>query len=183
MGRRKEDALESPTYIPKISDVSRKIAGRRLKSLDCDVPHFMRDIKCRTSQPLAPIPINEDKLNASSDSSDTNEAFLEQLLSPKLSERSLKLSKDKNFSLRTGKMAKSDVLLDDNIFTFKPKVSTASAKIVENLGTDFMARQQQHLERQKRHVSGKCNSEMLKTFWTCQLFDVILKSSAVQTIR
>jgi hypothetical protein len=34
---------------------------------------------------------------------------------------------------------KNDVNLDDNIFTFKPKVSSASAKIVENLGTDFMA--------------------------------------------
>jgi hypothetical protein len=34
---------------------------------------------------------------------------------------------------------KNDVNLDDNIFTFKPKASSASAKIVENLGTDFMA--------------------------------------------
>jgi hypothetical protein len=47
----------------------------------------------------------------------------------------------------------NDVNLDDNIFTFKPKVSSASAKIVENLGTDFMARQQQHIERQRRNVS------------------------------
>ena len=42
---------------------------------------------------------------------------------------------------------------DENVFTFKPKVSATSVKIAESLGTDFMSRQQQHLEKQKRHVS------------------------------
>lgn len=45
------------------------------------------------------------------------------------------------------------VQLDENVFTFKPKVSSASAKIAESLGTDFMSRQQMHLEKQKRLVS------------------------------
>ncbi len=44
-------------------------------------------------------------------------------------------------------------IYDENIFTFKPKVSAASVKIAESLGTDFMSRQQQHLEKQRRNVS------------------------------
>ena len=43
--------------------------------------------------------------------------------------------------------------LDQAVFTFHPKVSSASLKIVENLGSDFMTRQQQHIERQKKIVS------------------------------
>lgn len=43
--------------------------------------------------------------------------------------------------------------LDESVFTFRPKLSTASAKIVENLGSDFMTRQQQHIDRQKKLVS------------------------------
>lgn len=42
---------------------------------------------------------------------------------------------------------------DDETFTFKPKVSAQSKRIVENMGTDFMERQQQHLEKQKKLVS------------------------------
>ena len=37
-------------------------------------------------------------------------------------------------------------------FTFRPKVSVQSTKIAESLGTDFMSRQQQHLEKQRKHV-------------------------------
>lgn len=48
---------------------------------------------------------------------------------------------------------KHPVLLDSNVFTFRPKVSSASVKIVENSGTNFMARQQQHIQRQRKHVS------------------------------
>jgi hypothetical protein len=50
-------------------------------------------------------------------------------------------------------LAPKGVQLDENVFTFHPKVSSASAKIAENLGTDFMERQQMHLEKQKRLVS------------------------------
>ena len=54
-----------------------------------------------------------------------------------------------------GKVAKSarrPVFTDKEIFTFSPKVSSKSVKIAQSLGTDFMSRQQQHLERQKRNV-------------------------------
>ena len=53
----------------------------------------------------------------------------------------------------------------DDVFTFSPKVSTKSAKIVESLGMDFMSRQQRHLEKQKQNVRG----QVFKTF--AQLFD------------
>ena len=43
--------------------------------------------------------------------------------------------------------------LDESVFTFCPKVSKASRKIAENLGSDFMTRQQQHIDRQKKLVS------------------------------
>ena len=44
-------------------------------------------------------------------------------------------------------------LIEESTFTFKPKVSPQSVKIVENLGGDFMSRQQQHIDRQKKYVS------------------------------
>lgn len=49
--------------------------------------------------------------------------------------------------------AAARMLEEENIFTFKPKVSPQSVKIAESLGTNFMSRQQQHLERQRRFVS------------------------------
>ncbi|XP_064605541.1 tubulin tyrosine ligase 3-like isoform X2 [Liolophura sinensis] len=39
---------------------------------------------------------------------------------------------------------------NEGLFTFKPKLSLTSTRIVENMGTDFMARQQNHLEKQKK---------------------------------
>ena len=42
---------------------------------------------------------------------------------------------------------------DQNAFTFKPKASPHSVKIAESLTTDFMTRQQQHLEKQRKLVS------------------------------
>ena len=44
-------------------------------------------------------------------------------------------------------------LVEENTFTFKPKVSPQSVRIAENLGSDFMSRQQQHIDRQKKNVS------------------------------
>ncbi|XP_074644662.1 tubulin tyrosine ligase 3-like isoform X2 [Tubulanus polymorphus] len=41
---------------------------------------------------------------------------------------------------------------DENPFTFQPKVSSASVRIVEGLGSDFMTRQQQHIEKQKKNL-------------------------------
>ena len=40
-----------------------------------------------------------------------------------------------------------------NAFTFKPKASPHSLKLAESLTTDFMTRQNQHLEKQKKLVS------------------------------
>lgn len=50
-------------------------------------------------------------------------------------------------------MSEITASLNESVFTFHPKVSTASIKIVESLGTDFMSRQQKHIERQKEIVS------------------------------
>lgn len=72
---------------------------------------------------------------------------------PKLNEQSIKLAKE-----RTARLITSD---DDNkefsrnselqkIYTFKPTVSPASIKIVQNLGTTFLARQQLHIERKQK---------------------------------
>lgn len=150
----KDNVSKNYAFIPKISEASRKIANRRLKTIDATVPHFMRDIKCRTIEPLAPIPTNSDKPIVTEDKAEDpkdQEPLVEESVSSKPQETNV--NKPSVYNLRTGKMtAKSDVFLDDNIFTFRPKVSTASQKIVQNLGTDFMARQQQHLDRQKRNI-------------------------------
>jgi len=175
MGKKKRDDNGDYSFQPKISNASKRIAARRLESLDYGgLPHFMRDIKCRSRDPLAPIPPNPNKSKQSADiltesrgdSSDSintkEEPLFEKTL---LSQNTLRFKYDKpgySLPLRTGIMgSKSEVLLDDNVFTFRPKVSTTSVKIVESLGTDFMSRQQMHLEKQKRHVSkhGKRNNK------------------------
>ena len=58
-----------------------------------------------------------------------------------------------NAMSKNGYVPPRSLQLDENVFTFRPKVSSASAKIAEGLGTDFMSRQQIHLEKQKRLVS------------------------------
>jgi hypothetical protein len=158
---------EALAFIPKISKTSRKLASRRLESLDTHhtggvpTPHFMLNTRTHTREPLAPIPTSQsvgpdENRSAQLTSNDSvNDFSIEQ----KASFQKEKLFKDKVDSksnpetFRSNMSGKNDVNLDDNIFTFKPKVSSASAKIVENLGTDFMARQQQHIERQRRNVS------------------------------
>ena len=55
---------------------------------------------------------------------------------------------------RAAKMAAK--LIEDSTFTFKPKVSQTSLKIAQHLNSDFMSRQQQHLDKQKKYVS-TCN--------------------------
>ena len=74
--------------------------------------------------------------------------------SPKLNEQSIKLAKE-----RTARLITAD---DDNnkefsrnselhkLYTFKPTVSPASVKIVQSLGTTFLARQQLHIERKQK---------------------------------
>ncbi|XP_050412137.1 uncharacterized protein LOC126827028 isoform X1 [Patella vulgata] len=42
--------------------------------------------------------------------------------------------------------------LDTSVFTFKPSLNMASIKIAETLNSDFMSRQQQHIENQRKHI-------------------------------
>ena len=59
-------------------------------------------------------------------------------------------------------------IYDENVFTFKPKVSPQSVKIAESLGTDFMSRQQTHLDKQRRYVSCfKTNNLFCTLFFSC----------------
>ena len=46
--------------------------------------------------------------------------------------------------------------LKDNTFTYHPKLALNSTRIVESLNTDFMSRQQSHIEKQKKIVSVRC---------------------------
>ncbi|XP_052214248.1 tubulin glycylase 3B-like isoform X4 [Dreissena polymorpha] len=133
MGKNKRDVVSDENFIPRISSTSRKLAAKRLEQTSLGgLPHFMREIKCKSTVPLAPIPLNENN-KAETTASDTRaENSIRKVLQP---------------ITMTAKP-----LLDDSVFTFKPRVSSASAKIVENLGTDFMERQQQHLDKQKKMI-------------------------------
>ena len=44
-------------------------------------------------------------------------------------------------------------LIEDNTFTFKPKCSRNSLKIAQTLNTDFIARQQNHINKRQKYVS------------------------------
>ena len=156
MGKRKHNATGERKNVPKISSASKNIAAKRLEQLNPEgLPNFMREIKCQAREPLAPIGSSELENASSSNSS-------------RLESRNIEINSDKNKNNNSDQdsqvaqraseisvmMTKQpSIILDDNIFTFKPKVSTASARLVENLGTDFMTRQQQHLEKQKKFVS------------------------------
>lgn len=168
MGRIKREKDENYTFVPQISAASKKLALRRLESLnrneqDENVPHFMLNIKCRSREPLAPISQETYKFDKTlvktgikpkETASAPQPGTDSENNSTKLAETNIDFPKDKTgYHLRTGMNKTANVMLDDSIFTFRPKVSSASAKIVENLGTDFMSRQQQHIERQKRNVS------------------------------
>lgn len=160
MGKHKKIKHEQNHFFPKISNASRKLAARRLESLDTGgVPHFMLHTKTSGREPLAPIPTNQSlSINDSKGETVTaNDSVIKRPVVQQSTNQRDKIFKDKTDSISNPDSntmsGKADVNLDDNVFTFKPKVSIASAKIVENLGTDFMARQQQHLERQRRNVS------------------------------
>ena len=143
MGKNKgnEQDIKEDKFIPRISSASRKLAARRFEQASfVGIPHFMREIKCKANVPLAPI---TPKQSFESDNIDS---------SNQPSEKEIKLKTERQV-LQPITMNGKPSLLDDNVFTFKPKLSSASAKIVENMGTDFMARQQQHLEKQKKIVS------------------------------
>ena len=164
MGKLKHNATEERKNVPKISSASRKLAAKRLEQLNPGgLPNFMREIKCQSREPLAPISSSELVNVSSGNSSQTEDKNVD------LKDRNTDVKPEKNKnnnSDQEGQVAEKKVseisvmmtkqpslILDDNVFTFKPKVSTASARLVENLGTDFMTRQQQHLEKQKKFVS------------------------------
>ena len=76
------------------------------------------------------------------------------------------------------------IQLDENVFTFRPKVSSASAKIAESLGTDFMSRQQMHLEKQRRLVSFSFKLISLSLRLTCLFhMQVVLWNGFIQLYR
>ena len=80
----------------------------------------------------------------------------ELTFSPRLNDTSLKLVQDRRgqdlFHQRPGPKSRSETRQNSE-FTFRPQMSTASLKIAEGLGTTFMARQEMHLEKQKKLVS------------------------------
>ena len=75
----------------------------------------------------------------------------ELTFAPKLNALSIKLAKERGEKVRVG--TEKRVALMNDEFTFKPKVSSNSVKIMQQLKTTFMDRQQMHVEKQKRYVS------------------------------
>ena len=75
----------------------------------------------------------------------------ELTFAPKLNALSIKLAKERGERVRVGPEKRVASSTDE--FTFKPKVSSNSVKIMQQLKTTFMDRQQLHVEKQKRYVS------------------------------
>lgn len=71
----------------------------------------------------------------------------ELTFAPKLNALSIKLAKERGEKVRVG--TEKRVALRNDEFTFKPKVSSNSVKIMQQLKTTFMDRQQMHVEKQK----------------------------------
>lgn len=80
----------------------------------------------------------------------------ELTFAPKLNALSIKLAKERGEKVRT--VAEKKVSSSTDEFTFKPKVSSNSVKIMQQLKTTFMDRQQMHVEKQKRYVSTQLTS-------------------------
>ena len=154
MGKRKHGLVSESKSIPHINSANRKLAAKRLEQLNPGgLPTSMREIKCQAREPLAPIcSESENSLLVNSSKSEETNAYVE-LDKNNNSDEDSKVAKQKINEVPVMMTKQPSIILDDNIFTFKPKVSTASARLVENLGTDFMTRQQQHLEKQKKFVS------------------------------
>lgn len=74
--------------------------------------------------------------------------------SPKLNEQSIKLAKERTARLITNDDSASKDFNRNSklqkLYTFKPAVSQASIRIVQNLGTTFLTRQQLHIERKQK---------------------------------
>ncbi|XP_041347464.1 protein monoglycylase TTLL8-like isoform X2 [Gigantopelta aegis] len=135
-------------FVPKISEKSKQIALKKLKRLDTKgVPHFMIETKSKLYARKTLAPIN--RVNVTSLEKETWADS--RKIVPNIGEKSLKGVKIAETDMNKNASSPSSVNeLDETIFTFRPKVSTASVRIAESLGTDFMSRQQQHLEKQRK---------------------------------
>ncbi|KAL4225837.1 Protein monoglycylase ttll8 [Mactra antiquata] len=144
MEKLKDHAVGDRTFVPHINSASRKIAAQRFEQAAAanGLPQYMSEIKCQSRVPLGPISCDE-----------SSQSYEKTVAKQETEENSQQLRNSGREILKPVAMSKqASVMLDDNVFTFRPKLSTASAKIVENMGTDFMARQQQHLEKQKKLI-------------------------------
>ena len=171
MGKRTPYVDPELTFAPQINSSSRRLASQRLESLEslrkvprtAPLPHFMSDTFAKKRyEPIAPIKTGHIPImTMAAPSTKTPVKFKvkepELTFSPKLNHTSLKIAREKGPQLRANIMHRAAAvtarLVEENTFTFKPKVSSHSVKIAESLGSDFMSRQQQHLEKQKRYVS------------------------------
>lgn len=80
----------------------------------------------------------------------------ELTFAPKLNALSIKLAKERGGKSRTA--AEKTIAFSNDEFTFKPKVSLNSVKIMQQLKTSFMDRQQMHVEKQKRYIEATITS-------------------------
>ncbi|XP_078678967.1 uncharacterized protein LOC144914704 isoform X1 [Branchiostoma floridae x Branchiostoma belcheri] len=75
----------------------------------------------------------------------------ELTFAPRLNATSMRLARERE---RQGNVVASSAAKqaseEEYMFTFQPRVSSSSRRIAQNLGTTFMARQQMHLERQRK---------------------------------
>lgn len=185
MGKSKPFVAHDLTFVPRISETSKRIALRRASRLDTKgIPHFMQSTisKRLTLEPITSLPLTDHKsigkiitVKTGSDQSLTSSR---RLLSDRRPIGTVGSGVNETESCKSSDtvldshyqegakrlrplhaMSKSvyapprSLQLDENVFTFHPKVSLASVRIAESLGTDFMSRQQQHIERQKKFVS------------------------------
>ena len=90
---------------------------------------------------------------------------------PKLNAMSLKLAKERGPERIRSVIERRAAALyaeTESNFTFKPKVSSKSVRIVQNLKSTFMDRQHKHVEKQKRFVSIK--TSQLSLFFSTWIF-------------
>ena len=158
MGKRKPYVDPDLTFAPRINDTSRKLALRQDNN-DTEVPRFMVETVSRyiSREPVFPTHKPEMVLTVNGKSSGNRVSVEDELtFSPKLNEASMRIARERGQQIKVNVANKAAAvaakLAEEHTFTFHPKVSTHSVKIAESLGSDFMSRQRQHLERQKRHV-------------------------------
>ena len=171
MSRRKQYVDLDLTFKPQINRTSKKLAGLRIPSTKNGKPHFMQNTLAsyianiskerRTLGPVRSFKKPSPRLDMTSGVvSSVGLSLPPESLNLKAPIPQIPASS----GMKTGESTAGPQLsnrnttvaarlIEENKFTFKPKVSAQSAKIAESLGSDFMSRQQQHIEKQKKHVS------------------------------